>query len=60
MKLELTLVIDCGDLLINPEDQDERDFLFDILLIPENLALISNENGDEIGTITEVKDAKII
>lgn len=54
MKIKIELEIDLGDMFINRNTQEERDWLFQKVLKPETLYLHSNEIGDGIGKIIDV------
>ncbi len=54
MKLRIELEIDLGDNFINPNDKEERDWLFNHVLTESNLFLHDNEIGDTIGDIKKV------
>ena len=54
MKLRIELEIDLGDNFINPNDKEERDWLFNHILTESNLFLHDNEIGDTIGDVKKV------
>lgn len=54
MKLRIELEIDLGDNFIDPNDKEERDWLFNHILTEANLFLHDNEIGDTIGDIKKV------
>lgn len=54
MKLRIELEIDLGDNFINPNDKEERDWLFNHILTESNLFLHDNEIGDVIGDVKKV------
>ena len=56
-KIQLTLVIDLRG-WIDIHDEDEWNWLVDEVLKADVCALISNEPGDEVGIITEIKNIK--
>jgi len=58
MKVEMTLVVDLGESFINPDDQEERDWLFNGILKIPHLHLHSNEIGDTVGEIIEIISCK--
>jgi hypothetical protein len=60
MKIELTLVVELND-SINPTCNEEKDFIFNVLFNNKNsLYLHSNEIGDEIGNIVELKNVHVV
>ena len=54
MKLRIELEIDLGDNFINPNDKEERHWLFNHILTESNLFLHDNEIGDTIGDVNKV------
>ena len=54
MKLRIELEIDLGDNFINPNDKEERYWLFNHILTESNLFLHDNEIGDTIGDVKKV------
>lgn len=54
MKLRIELEIDLGDNFINPNDKEERDWLFNDILTKSNLFLHDNEIGDTIGEVINI------
>ena len=54
MKIKIELEIDLGSNYIDPEDQIERDWLFNEELAEKNLQLYSLETGDYIGRVDRV------
>ena len=60
MKIEITLIIDLGKNFIDPNNIEERDWLFQDILVPKDLLLHSNEIGDTIGNVIEVTKAEEI
>ena len=59
MKLKVELEIDLGDNFINENDIEEKEWLFETILIKEELILHSNDIGESIGTITSIKAYEI-
>jgi len=58
MKIEITLIIELDKNFINPNCKEEREWLFEEILIKKGLLLHSNEIGDTIGNVIEVKNVK--
>lgn len=54
MRLRIELEIDLGDKFIDPNDKEERDWLFNHILTESNLFLHDNEIGDTIGEVKKV------
>ena len=54
MKIRIELEIDLGDMFINPNDKEERDWLFNQILTESNIFLHDNEIGDTIGDVKKV------
>lgn len=54
MKLRIELEIDLGDNVIDPNDKEQRDWLFNHILTEDNLYLHDNEIGDVIGDVKKV------
>ena len=54
MKIKIELEINLGDDVINPNDKEERDWLFNHILTKSNLSLHDKEIGDTIGELTKI------
>lgn len=54
MKIIIALEINIGNDFINPNDPEEKDWLFNHILTKSNLFLHDNEIGDTIGEVTKV------
>ncbi len=54
MKIRIELEIELGDHFIDPNDKEQRDWLFNHILTKSNLFLHDDEIGDTIGEVTNV------
>ena len=60
MLINIELEIDLGDIFIDPNNKEERYWLFNHILTKSNLFLHDKEIGDTIGNITKVLKCKEI
>lgn len=60
MKFKITLIVECGDSIIDETDKFAVKWLENELCATHNLVLHSNEIGDEIGTVIESSKPEII
>ena len=54
MKVIMKIEVDLVENLINPKDEEERDWLFNTILTEGNLFIHDNEIGDTIGVVSRV------